>query len=68
MSVEFNEPGMGGSTSGGYPVSQSQTSAMIRLVMKTGLATDEQSANKVLLGIAVACFILTGFVLVSSFL
>lgn len=67
MSVEFNEPGIGGSA-GGYPASQGQTSAMIRLVMKTGLAKDEQSANKILLGVAVACFILTGFVLASSFL
>jgi len=68
MSVEFNEPGIGGS-GGGYPVSnsQNQSSAMIRLVMNMGLAKNEESANKVLLIIAVVCFILTGFVLLLRF-
>lgn len=67
MSVEFNEPGLGG---GSYPnpnFNQQGGSGMVRLVIKWGMAKDEAGANKVLLGIAVTCFLISAFVLISTF-
>ncbi|MDO8566526.1 MAG: hypothetical protein Q7R58_00035 [bacterium] len=50
-----------------YPQSvvPQQQSALIRLVLATGIVKNEASARYVLIGISAAAFIATGFVLMS---
>ena len=41
---------------------------LIDLALKTGLAKDRASANKILLGVAIAAFTLTAIIVLSSFI
>ncbi len=62
--VEFEENNF----SVGIPLQQATTTpTLVRLILKTGIAKDEKQANFVLIGVAVSAFLLTVYVIYSSF-
>lgn len=58
MSVEFDDNNSNFATRPDV-MQASETSKMVGLVVKWGLASSEEGANKVLLGVAVASVVLT---------
>ncbi len=62
MSVEFNEEGSNYAQIQ-KAAEEQPASKMVLMVIKYGLASDEDSANKLLLGVAVCSFLLTIFVI-----
>lgn len=60
MNVEFNDSGMGGGYGGGYNQQFTpQGTGMAGWLLRKGIAKDQQSADTILFGVAIAFFILT---------
>ncbi|MEN9613972.1 MAG: hypothetical protein RLZZ347_279 [Candidatus Parcubacteria bacterium] len=62
MNVEFNDSGMGGGYTGGsygQPQFTPQGVGMAGWLMKKGIVKDQQGADTMLLGVAIAFFVLT---------
>ncbi len=63
MPIEFDDQS-GGTSSSMQQYEQSNTTPkLVALIMKWGIASSEEGANKVLIGVAIASFLLTIFVI-----